>query len=558
MLISLAIRDVVLIDRLDLDFRDGLCVLTGETGAGKSILLDALGLALGARGDSTLVRPNGQAAVTAIFALEQPHPVFDLLADYGLEPPASGEQLILRRILSTDGRSRAFANDQPIGIALLREIGESLVEIEGQFASRSLLNTATHRTHLDAFGRLEQQSTGVIAAFGNLRVAIEAVSVAREALSSARADEDYLRHVVGELDALDPQPGEEADLAGRRILLMNRSKLAEALQDARQVLDKDDGIDSQIGQASRLLTRHADDAGGLFDDVINTLDRAASEAGEARALLEKAAADIDTDPARLDELEERLFALRAAARKHQCDVDSLPALRTELAARLTAIDGSTQHIDGLERELAAAREGFLHRAERLSVARRKAAKALDAAVTKELPPLKLEKARFRAIIERVDETDWNESGIDRVTFEVATNPGQPPGPIARIASGGELARFMLALKVVLSGAEAVPTLVFDEVDAGISGAAAAAVGDRLQRLGNDVQVLVVTHSPQVAARGAAHWRVVKSETKRETVTRVDVLDETDRREEIARMLAGARITDEARAAAARLLEGQRV
>ncbi len=557
MLISLAIRGVVLIDRLDLEFRDGLCVLTGETGAGKSILLDALGLAVGARGDSALVRPGGRAAVTATFSLDLPLPIAGLLADHGLDPPAAGDPLILRRTLSADGRSRAFANDQPIGVGLLREIGERLVEIEGQSASRSLLNAATHRTQLDAFGRLERQAADVARAYRGLRAATEAATEARAELSAVRAEEDQLRRAVEELDSLDPQPGEEEELARRRSLLMNGAKLAEALREALDALDGEDGAESRIGAASRTLARRAALAAGLFDDAVGALDRGAAEVGEARALLEGAAREIDADPAQLDRFEERLFALRAAARKHGRGVDALPALRADLASRLAAATDSSQRIARLERDAAAAREAFLQAAEALSAARRQAAAGLEAAIARELPPLKLETARFRVAIGRVDEANWRESGIDRVFFEVTTNPGQPPGPLARIASGGELARFLLALKLVLSGVDAAPTLVFDEVDAGISGATAAAVGDRLQRLGDEFQVLVVTHSPQLAARGAAHWRVTKHETGSVSATRIDRLDDGDRCEEIARMLAGARITDEARAAARSLLDGRR-
>lgn len=556
MLISLAIRGVVLIDRLDLEFRDGLCVLTGETGAGKSILLDALGLAVGARGDSALVRPGGRAAVTATFSLDLPLPIAGLLADHGLDPPAAGDPLILRRTLSADGRSRAFANDQPIGVGLLREIGERLVEIEGQSASRSLLNAATHRTQLDAFGRLERQAADVARAYRGLRAATAAATEARAELSAVRAEEDQLRRAVEELDSLDPQPGEEEELARRRSLLMNGAKLAEALREALDALDGEDGAESRVGAASRTLARRAALAAGLFDDAVGALDRAAAEVGEARALLEGAARDVDADPARLDRFEERLFALRAAARKHGCGVDALPALRAGLASRLASVTDSSQRIARLERDAAAAREAFLQAAEALSAARRQAAAGLEAAIARELPPLKLETARFRVAIGRVDEANWRESGIDRVFFEVTTNPGQPPGPLARIASGGELARFLLALKLVLSGVDAAPTLVFDEVDAGISGATAAAVGDRLQRLGDEFQVLVVTHSPQLAARGAAHWRVTKQETGSVAATRIDRLDDGDRCEEIARMLAGARITDEARAAARSLLDGR--
>ena len=562
MLVSLALRDVVLIDRLELTLQNGLCVLTGETGAGKSILLDALGLATGARGDASLVRtgPGGtrkQATISAEFAVPPDHPAAALLDANGLDAPGPGEPLILRRVLGGDGRSRAFVNDQPIGIGLLRELGESLVEIEGQFASRGLLNAATHRAALDDFAGIEALAAKTADRHGAWRAAMDAHAAAAAALDKARADEDYLRHAGAELDALDPQPGEDATLAASRTALMNAGKLVAAVADALAGLTGPDGIDSRLGAALGAISRHVERAGGGLDAALDALDRAASEAAEAIARLEAAGAALAGDPDRLESIEERLFALRAAARKHRTDVDSLPALRDEFAASLAALEDSGQSLDALADATEEARTAYLDAAERLSRKRRKAADRLDTAIALELPPLRLDKASFRTVIERLDEGEWGRHGIDRVAFEVATNPGQAPGPLARIASGGELARFMLALKVVLSEASPVPTLVFDEVDSGIGGAAAAAVGERLHRLGETVQVLVVTHSPQVAARGAAHWRVRKHEEDSggapNTVTRVDALSEVERREEIARMLAGARITDAARAAAASLI-----
>jgi DNA repair protein RecN (Recombination protein N) len=575
MLVSLSIRDVVLVERLDLSFSSGLCVLTGETGSGKSILLDALGLALGARGEKTLVRSIGddddqtgprQAIVVAEFGVDEHHPAIGILRDHELETPEPGESLILRRVLAADGRSRAFVNDQPISIATLRALGDALVEIEGQFSSQGLLDVSMHRPALDAFGNFPDLIQATAETHGALKSAELALAQARETFDRAREEEDFLRHAVEELSALDPQPGEEAELAARRSFLMSGEKLAGALSEALDSLGEggSEGVETRIGIAQREISRFIDQAGGRLDDVFATLDRAAAEAAEAGVQLQKLAVELDADPAELDRAEERLFALRAVARKHGVEVDGLSALRAEFEQSLAALDDSTSHIDSLVAREKAARATYLAAAETLSAARVKAAKKLDKAVAAELPPLKLEKARFRTVVERAPDSGWGPTGIDRVAFEVATNPGQPPGPLARIVSGGELARFTLALKVALSETNSVSTLIFDEVDSGIGGATAAAVGARLARLAERVQVLVVTHSPQVAARGAAHWRVAKGEDRAggarggdRTTTTVDQLVDDARREEIARMLAGATITDEARAAADSLIAGDR-
>ncbi|MBT5812018.1 MAG: DNA repair protein RecN, partial [Rhodospirillaceae bacterium] len=567
MLISLSIRDVVLVERLDLSLAGGLSVLTGETGAGKSILLDALGLALGARGEKSLVRRVGgdgngpaptQASVVAEFSVDENHPAVEILRKHELELPEAGDSLILRRVLTADGRSRAFVNDQSISIGTLRALGEALVEIEGQFASQGLLDVAMHRPALDAFGGFFDLIRRTAETYETFRSAETALEEAREIFARAREEEEFLRHAVEELAALDPQSGEEAELAARRGFLMNGEKLTGALADAISALGEGDteGVETRIGVAQREISRFVDQAGGRLDDVLNTLNRAAAEIAEAEAQLEKLVIELDADPAELERAEERLFTLRAVARKHGVDVEGLPALRAEFENSLGSLDDSTSRIEALEAAESAARAAYLKAAEALSVARLKAAKKLDKAVAAELPPLKLEKALFRTTVERALPANWGPSGIDRVVFEVATNPGQEPGSLAQIASGGELARFTLALKVALSETNSVSTLVFDEVDSGIGGATAAAVGERLEQLADRVQVLVVTHSPQVAARGTAHWRVVKgvgsgkgARKSDPTTTTVDELVDEARREEIARMLAGAKITDEARAAA---------
>ncbi len=556
MLAALAIRDIVLVDRLDLAFRPGLAVLTGETGAGKSILLDALGLALGARADAGLVRQGaaGAASVAATFDLAPGHAVLAALAEHGLDTPEPGEPLILRRTLAADGKSRAFVNDQPVGVAVLREIGEALVEIEGSRGDVGLMNPELHRDALDAFGGLAKHAEAVRTAWRAWREAVSALDAARAARDRSASEEDYLRHVASELDALDPKPGEEAALAEKRALLAGAGKIAEALATAEAAL-AGGGVEQGLAQARRALDRVALAAGGRLDAVLAALDRAANETAEAVSALEKAGAELDLDPRKLDRAEERLFALRAAARRHSTTVDLLPDLRASFAARLAALEDGGAGLARLTREEAAARAAYLRAATALSEGRAKAAAKLDKAVAAELPALKLEKSVFRTQLETLAEPQWSEHGTERVRFAVATNPGAAPGPIGRIASRGEMSRFLLALRVVLAEAGAVPTLVLDEVDAGIGGATAAAVGERLSRLGARIQLLVVTHSPQVAACGAMHWRVVKGAAKGATVTRAEALDEATRREEIARMLAGASITDEARAAAASLIAG---
>ncbi|HUZ72260.1 MAG TPA: DNA repair protein RecN [Stellaceae bacterium] len=554
MLLGLTIRDVVLIDRLDLAFRPGLCVLTGETGAGKSILLDALGLALGVRAESGLVRKGAeQAVVSAEFSLGADHPLRALLAEAGIA--CAGDTLVLRRAVNADGRSRAFIDDQPASVGLLRRAGELLVEIEAQFAERGLLDPATHRDALDAYG-------GHGAALATMRRAFAAWSAARaaraeatEARAAAAAQEDQLRHASAEFEALDPKPGEEASLADERQLRLNRERIAEALDSARGELSGERGGEHAIHAAQRQLERWRDKAAGRLDAALAALERAAVETREAIDAIEAEARALGSDAAALERIEERLFALRALARKHGVAIDALPELRETIAARLAALDNDGDRAKALMRREQEARQDYVAAAEAVSRARRRAARALDAAVMKELPPLRLDKARFATVLAPLGESEWNAAGAERVHFEVATNPGTPPGPLARIASGGELARFMLALKVVVARSSPVPTLVFDEVDSGIGGAVAAAVGERLHRLGQELQVLVVTHSPQVAARAAHHWRVVKAATGRRTETRVEMLDAAARREEIARMLSGAAVTAEARAAAASLIAG---
>jgi DNA repair protein RecN (Recombination protein N) len=552
MLASLAIRDVVLIDRLDLGFAPGLTVLTGETGAGKSILLDALGLALGQRGDAGLVRHGAaQASVTAVFELPEEHEARRIAAEQGIAD--DGGPLILKRTLSADGRSRAFVNDEPASVGLLRRLGAVLVEIEGQFESQGLLDSGTHRALLDAFAGNGKRAAETAAAARALAEARRLKAEAEAEIARTRADEDFLRHALSELDAFDPRPGEEQELAELRQRLMHREKIGEAVSAAQSELAGERGAERSINAARRALDRVAGKAGPSVQAALSALDRGAAELAEAVAALRSAAAEADLDPRRLAAAEERLFGLRELARKHRVEVDALAALKQQFAERLSALDDQGGLLARRTEEEARARAAYLKAAEALSAARADAAKRLDKAVNAELKALKLEKAKFRTELQRLPEEHWGEAGLDSVIYQIATNPGAPFAPLARIASGGELARLMLAVTVCLARANPVPTLVFDEVDAGVGGATAAAVGERLARLASELQVLVVTHSPQVAAVGRQHWRVTKETAAGAARTRLAPLDAAARREEIARMLSAAEVTAEARAQADRLL-----
>jgi DNA repair protein RecN (Recombination protein N) len=559
MLSALAIRDVVLIERLDLTFGAGLTVLTGETGAGKSILMDSLGLALGARGDAGLVRAGAeQASVTACFAPPSGHPVSALLTEQGLE---AEDEVVLRRVLTKDGRTRAFINDQPVGVAMLRRAGALLVEVQGQHEQIGLADPASHAALLDTFGVPRQLRESTTAAWRGWRDALAAFEAAREAIAAAERDEEWLRHAVDELAGLAPQEGEEERLAQERHRLQQGERSAEAISAALSELMPHDrrnhGPAASLRAASRALQRLVTPA---QPDAINpaapalvALERAEEALAEAETFLSRLASEAEADPRMLEQAEERLFALRAVARKHAVGVAELPALLDTLCTRLAALETGAAEVVALEQAVQQAREAYRDSSALLGAARRSAAARLDRAVAKELPPLRLDKARFRAEVAALDEADWGPGGMESVRFLIATNPGQELAPLGRVASGGELSRLMLALKVVLSSGSPVPTLVFDEVDADVGGATAAAVGERLTRVAERVQVLVVTHSPQVAARGGAHLRVSKQAARGRNATRVDQLDAPERREEIARMLAGETITEAARAAADDLL-----
>jgi DNA repair protein RecN (Recombination protein N) len=549
MLTGLSIRDVVLIEALDLEFANGLGVLTGETGAGKSILLDALGLALGARADSGLVRAGAdKAQVTASF--DAPANVVALLGENDIEIDI-GEPLLIRRSVKADGGSKAFINDQPCSAALLRDVGASLVEIHGQHDDRGLLNPRGHRALLDAFGRCDTAT--VAANFTSWHEAKVRLDIAREALENAARDQEWLEHAVAELAAFNPQPGEEEELAGERSDMQKGERIAE---DLKAVLESFDGPKSGLAlirSAARKLDRLAD-AHPLLAEALTSLDRAVIEASEAEDKLNAAARAIEYEPARLDEIEERLFELRALARKHNVAPDGIIALQERLTAQLQSIEAGGEGLALLEAEVAAKHAAYVTSATALSETRRASAAKLDAAVKVELAPLKLDAAQFQTSVEQLPEERWATSGMDRVEFLISTNPGAPFAPLAKIASGGELSRFILALKVALAEEGGAATIIFDEIDRGVGGAVAAAIGERLARLAQHTQLLAVTHSPQVAAKGKAHYFIAKSSQGTVTRTGVVLLDNEARSQEIARMLSGAEVTDEARAQAKRLLE----
>ncbi|NVJ69153.1 MAG: DNA repair protein RecN [Alphaproteobacteria bacterium] len=553
MLTSLSIRDIVLIEKLTLSFSEGLTVLTGETGAGKSILLDSLGLATGARADRALVRQGQEkGVVSATFAVDADHVACRLLEDQALD--GGDGVIILRRQITADGRSRAWANDQPISQGLLAELSSLLVEVHGQHDDRGLLDSAGHRDLLDQFGNYGAELQAVAAAYKELRDANTALADAERTLADAKADEDFLKHAVEELSSLGMEEGEEDALAERRTLMMQGEKLAGDLQTYQDELARDGGVDAAVRGVLRRMERTEGAAGDLLAPVIEALDRAAIELGEGMAALDRLAQDLDFDPHELERTEERLFEIRRLARKHNCQPDALPALLDNLQARYAAVGAGDEMVAEARQRANAAQLAMTNAVAALTAKRKTAAAALDALVMAELPPLKLEKAQFRTLIEPLPEGEWGQKGADCVGFEVKTNAGTPFGPLVKIASGGELARFILALKVVLARGSSTPVMVFDEVDKGIGGATASAVGERLRRLSDSAQVLVVTHSPQVAARGSRQFQISKGDEGSETRTHVAALSNQERREEIARMLAGNVITDAARAAADQLLD----
>jgi DNA repair protein RecN (Recombination protein N) len=554
MLANLTVENIVLIDRLGIEFGPGLTVLTGETGAGKSILLDALSLALGARGDATLVRAGAERGqVSALFEPPAGHACERLLAENAIGAEGT---VILRRVQMADGKTRAFINDQPCSAALLHEVGSTLVELHGQHDERALVRAEEHRRLLDAFGRLEADAQETATRFRALRLAEEEAEALRGKLADAAREADYLRAAITELEGLSPEPGEEERLAERRQFLIRAQKMAGDLGEALETIGGAASPIPALAGLARRLDRKAADVPGLLDAPLAALNAALDRLEDARGGLAEAVRACDFDAHELERTEERLFALRGAGRKYRVTVADLPAAAAEFSARLVDIDHGGERLAFLDRAAAEARTRYAGAAAALSARRAETAAALEAAVNAELPALKLEAARFMVAM-AVDAARVSPDGYDNIAFHVRTNPGTAPGPLGRIASGGELSRFLLALKVALADRGSAPTLIFDEVDAGAGGAVAEAIGKRLVRLADRVQVLSVTHAPQVAAQADAHFLITKAKADRgrRAVTKVEPIEERARREEIARMLAGATVSDEARAAAERLIKG---
>ena len=555
MLLNLSISNVVLIDRLELSFENGLCVLTGETGAGKSILLDSLGLALGARAESRLVRQGTEkATISAVFDPIAAHPVFDLLKEKDVA--IEDDLLVFRRVLNADGRSRAYINDTPVSANLLRQAGDLLIEIQGQFEQRGLLDQGNHRNLLDAASDNAHLADRTATLWQKWQRLVKERSEADEKLAQAQREETFLRHSLEELDGLSPVEGELETLSSQRQLLIHSEKLIEAMNACTVELSGENGIggaENSLAEAQRHLTTTPENVGEKLQPVIEALDRATFEIQDALSSLQAISNDLDLDPAHLQETEERYFLYQDLARKHRVEPQELSKVRDTISEQLKLIDTGNEHLQELDRQCEDARNEYAKAAESLSKSRHKKAKELDRAINNELPPLKLERAVFQTSLVIQPEENWGQHGWDHVAFLVATNSGATPGPLGKIASGGELARFLLALKVVMAKVSPVDCLVFDEVDAGIGGATAHAVGERLSRLADERQILVITHSPQVAAKGVQHLKVSKSSKADQTTTTVFHLNNEERREEVARMLSGAEITNEARSAADSLL-----
>lgn len=556
MLVQLSIRDIVLIERLDLGFEAGLSVLTGETGAGKSILLDSLSLALGGRGDGGLVRHGeDKGQVTATFEVGMDHPARLLLRENGLDDDGD---LIFRRVQSADGRTKAYVNDQAVSVQMMRQLGQHLVEIHGQHDDRALVDTNAHRALLDAFAGLSDEVTSVQVLYRTWKDAERGLKVHRAKVEAAAREADYLRSSVEELEALSPRDGEEEELAERRSVMQKSERIAGDIAEASEFLNGNASPVPIIASMMRRLERKSHEAPGLLEDTVQLLDAALDNLSNAQMEVEAALRRTEFDPRELERVEERLFALRAAGRKYSVPVSDLPALAERMVTDLADLDAGEEKLAKLEAQLGMVRADFDRAALSLSDKRRNAAAALSDAVMAELPALKLERARFTVEVTS-DASSATADGIDVVEFHVQTNPGTRPGPIMKVASGGELSRFLLALKVALADRGSAPTLVFDEIDTGVGGAVADAIGQRLKRLSKTVQVLSVTHAPQVAARASTHLLIAKGPAGDGTeriATRVATMQPEHRTEEIARMLAGASVTDEARAAAARLLAAQ--
>lgn len=552
MLTHLSIRNVVLIEQLDLEFCAGLTVLTGETGAGKSILLDALGLALGSRADFRLIRQNtDRASVTASFEIGTDHPVWNSLDEIGITPTTT---LMLRRQLRGDGKSPAHINDQPVSVNMLRQCGDRLIEIQGQFEGRGLLDVDTHLTLIDRAAGHADLLSQLGESWRQLKAVRAELKQVKHTQEKAREDEEWLRDAVEQLDRLDGQAGEENSLSQERARHAHGARISESLQQADMILNSDTGALAAIGQLQALLERQSDISGDLFEGALLALDRSMAELNEAAAQITDAGNHLNSDPERLAFIDDRLHSLREAGRKHRIDADQLPELHENLAKQLADMDDQSGILSRLTAQESAAAHHYHALAEQVSHSRQQTALNIDHAIMGELPPLKLESARFLTVITKLEEHKWSQAGWDKIRFEASTNPGTEFGPIDKIASGGELARFLLALKVVLSENEPPKALIFDEVDSGVGGAVATAVGTRLARLGDKMQTLVITHSPQVASKGIHHLKISRQQGSNGMVSATIALNSEARIEEVARMLSADEVTSEARAAALNLLE----
>ncbi len=546
MLASLTIKNIVLIDKLTINFSENLCALTGETGAGKSILLDSLGLALGNRSDAGLVKQGtDQASVIADFDLDLGHSVFHYLKQNDLE--AESGELVLRRVLTKEGRSKAYVNDQPVSVSLLKELGEYLIEIHGQFDTQNLLDPSNHINMLDEYGGFDKELLLVRTTWDAWQAIQTQLNEMRENMDKAREDEEYFKKSLEDLDALSPEDSEEEKLVSLRSRLMRREQILENLSEAEASIGEIEGLSNSVWRA-------LDKLGEDGDVAIKAMNAANAEIQEVISALHQISSDIENSEYSLSEIDDRLFALKAQARKHGCQIDELSKKREEIAQLLNAIENQDGDLSELIKKVEITKKEYLKQAQDLSNKRKKMSEKMAKLIMKELVPLKLDKARFEVVVEPMAENKFNKTGIDKVQFLIATNPGSVAGPLNKIASGGELSRFTLALKVILAETGVAHSLVFDEVDSGIGGATAAAVGERLAKLAQHKQILVVTHSPQVAAMAQNHWIVSKTSGKQTLTNIVKLQKDNDRTEEIARMLSGSEITNEARAAAVKLLE----
>ncbi len=554
MITDININNVVLIEKLGIEFKDGLCALTGETGAGKSILLDSVGLSLGNRANSSLVgRKSEQSSVSLGFSLTHNHPALVIAKEHGIV--SDDGTIILKRIIGKDGKSKAFVNDVPVSVNLLKMMGETLVEFHGQFDNHKLLNPSTHRKVIDDYAKIDKELKKLSICWNNWKNAENDLEEAKKRAEKAKEDEEYLTHVVKELKELCPEKGEEERLSEIKTKLQNRDRILDALNNAYKCLCGDGGADSMLQKSFRLIDRGTPNGGEEINQVLEAIDRAMNETNEAVSMIDNICADLTNDDENLEFIDDRLHELKAAARKHQCLVDDLPEKLEELSEQLKYIHSQDDILSDLMEKCVICKKDYIKQAEKVSKARKSAALKIDKEMSAELPPLKLENARFKTEIIKKDEMEWNENGIDKVEFLISTNPNSDFGSLNKIASGGEMARFMLALKVVIAEIGSACTLIFDEVDTGIGGAVADAVGERLARLAKNKQILVVTHSPQVASRADNHWHVSKDNLDDGVVTSISALnDNKERKEEIARMLSGAIVTKEARAAAEKLLQ----